>query len=100
MSWICDTCGSTEVSWNENVNELQRQKCGRIFDKEMPRLAAVSKDVVSERETCEACGLENAHLIAKCKDCGRKLCAEYCYEDMEFDKGLCLYCRKGNAQPL
>jgi hypothetical protein len=93
MSWVCDNCGSDKVYWDSEIEELVCQNCGKIFSDEMPRLSVTSKDHISERGTCQACGLENAHLIAKCKNCGRKLCAENCYEDLEMDNGLCLWCR-------
>lgn len=92
-SWICDKCGSTSVFWDENVKELVCKNCGKIFYDAMPKLAVLSKDRVSERGTCQACGLENAHLIAKCQKCERKVCAEMCFEDLESDGGLCLWCR-------
>lgn len=92
-SWECTNCKSQDVFWNENVEELVCKSCGKIFSDSMPEVIANSKDRISERGTCEACGIKNAHLIAKCKKCGRKLCTESCFEDLEFDEGLCLYCR-------
>ena len=92
-SWVCDKCGSTAVFWNGDVNELVCKKCGKIFRDAMPKLAVLSKDRISERGICQACGLENAHLIAKCQNCGKKLCAEMCFEDLELNGCLCLCCR-------
>lgn len=105
-TWICDKCKSTRVFWDKNAEELACKNCGKIFYDAMPRLAVLSNDRISERGTCQACGLENAHLIAKCKKCGRKLCAEQCFDDLDIDDGLCLLCRplrmpyqKGRGEP-
>lgn len=94
MSWVCDKCGSNEVFWNEEVEDLVCKNCGKVFSDKMPRLIELSKDTISERGTCESCGLENAHLVAKCRSCGRKLCLEQCVEMMLTD-GLCYWCECG-----
>ena len=89
MSWVCKKCGSTEVFWNKEIEDLVCAKCGTIG---IPRLVVLSQDRISERGTCEVCGLENAHLVAKCRECGSKLCLENCVEDLL--DGLCMRCEQ------
>jgi hypothetical protein len=97
MSWVCDKCGSSKVFWNKEISELVCQNCGKVLSDKMPRLIVLSKDTLSERGTCEACGLENAHLVAKCKKCGKKVCLENCIEDLL--DGLCIWCEREKNPP-
>ena len=47
---------------------------------------------ISEIGTCEACGLDNAHLVFRCPKCDCKFCLESCEEMMDKD-GLCIRCQ-------
>lgn len=92
-SWVCTKCGSSKIYWDKEKENLVCKDCRKIFDDELPRTVVLSSDRITERGTCQVCGLENAHLIAKCKSCGRKVCAEECLEMLDAD-GLCCLCQK------
>jgi hypothetical protein len=77
MSWVCDKCGITTIFWNDEIGELVCEECGQALDVGKAKLVVLSTDRISERGTCEFCGLENAQLVAKCARAVRNVVVNY-----------------------